>query len=194
MTNVLGCRAAKLAATPTLSSPRAEPPAAALLRHYSRAHVEALYSDTDRSALIETYEIVTDVERPIRLLDRYLVQTGFFEAVESNFCAIYPHLLPDADYTPQDLYGDARWCALPEHEQRLVVICLRHLASIDDVPLVEVSYARSGPILFRIPATVEAEGRRRRCRSAPVHPHLESTGIRNGARRPTSTRPMRFKK
>ena len=156
MNNAFAHRAAKLAATPMLSSPSSEPPAAALLRHYSRAHVEALYSDTDRSALIETYEIVTDVERPIRLVDKYLVQAGLFEAVEEQFCEIYPHLLPEVDYVPQDLYGDARWCALTEHEQRLVVICLRHLASIDDVPLVEASYAQRGPVLFRIPATAQA--------------------------------------
>jgi hypothetical protein len=156
MNNAFAHRAAKLAATPTLSSPRSEPPAQALLRHYDPAYVDELFNDPDRSSLMEVYDIVMDVEKPIRLLDKYLVQTGFFEAVENNFCAIYPHLLPDADYTPRDLYGDARWCALPEHEQRLVVICLRHLASIDDVPLVEVSFAQRGAILFRIPATAQA--------------------------------------
>lgn len=73
------------------------------------------------------------------LLDKFKVETEFFELVESEFYEIYPLLLEDAEYTPLDLIGEPLWADLTEIAQRQAIHCLKHLATLPGARLIDVS-------------------------------------------------------
>ena len=73
------------------------------------------------------------------LLDKYKVETDFFELVEFDFYEIYPLLLEDVTYTPAELIGEPLWADLSALAQRQAIHCLQHLATLEDCPLIDVS-------------------------------------------------------
>lgn len=87
------------------------------------------------------------------LLGKVKVESGFFELVEFEFNEIYPHLLENAGYTPQDLIGEPLWADLTGLAQRQAIFCLKHLATLPDSPLVDVSGPRCGSASFQIAFT-----------------------------------------
>lgn len=91
-----------------------------------------------------------DEPKGIVLLNKYIVEADFFDSVERNFQEIYPHLLEDAEYAPEDLCGEAFWEGLSELDQRLALLCLKHLAAQDDVPLFEERCEDCGTAHFGI--------------------------------------------
>jgi hypothetical protein len=84
------------------------------------------------------------------VLDKFRVETLYFELIESLFQDIYPALLEDVDYTAQELCGEELWADLTSGGKREAIFCLRHLARQDDVPLVEVTCADCGTTQFQI--------------------------------------------
>jgi hypothetical protein len=98
-------------------------------------------SNKNRKAkIVETHTngAVTPTDVMI-LLDKFKVETGFFELVEFEFSEIYPLLLEDTEYSPRDLIGEPLWNDLTSLAQRQAIHCLRHLATLDDAPLIDVS-------------------------------------------------------
>lgn len=84
------------------------------------------------------------------LLDKFVVDTEFFDLVESEFQDIYPFLLEEVDYTPAELIGEPLWADLNALAQRQAIHCLQHLATLDDVPLFGVSCPCCGTTTFQI--------------------------------------------
>lgn len=84
------------------------------------------------------------------LLDRFKVETEFFELVESEFSEIYPYLLENVEYSPQDLIGEPLWNDLISLAQRQAIFCLKHLATLPDAPLVDVTCSDCGTSSFQI--------------------------------------------
>lgn len=84
------------------------------------------------------------------LLDKFKVETEFFELVEFEFSEIYPFLLEDAEYSPQDLIGEPLWHDLTGLAQRQAISCLKHLATMPGVPLIDVSCSCCGTSSFQI--------------------------------------------
>lgn len=84
------------------------------------------------------------------LLGKFTVDTWLFESVESHFEEIYPFLLAQAEYTSVDLIGEPLWTGLTELAQRQAIHCLQHLATLDDVPLTDVSCPGCGTTSFEI--------------------------------------------
>ena len=84
------------------------------------------------------------------LLNKVKVETEFFELVEFEFSEIYPFLLEHAEYSPQDLIGEPLWNDLTGLAQRQAIFCLKHLASLPDVPLVDVTCSDCGTSSFQI--------------------------------------------
>lgn len=84
------------------------------------------------------------------LLAKFKVETEFFELVESEFGEIYPFLLEDVAYTPQDLIGEPLWNDLTGLAQRQAIFCLKHLATMPDAPLVDVTCSDCGTSSFQI--------------------------------------------
>lgn len=117
---------------------------------YENTLHEDLIHCADASALIECCEAAIDDERPTVILDKYVVETEFFDTVECNFWGILPHLLEETDYTPEELCGEALWTELSEHDRRIAVLCLKHLASLENFPLYEERCAASNTVHFRI--------------------------------------------
>lgn len=73
------------------------------------------------------------------LLGKFKVETDFFELVEFAFNEIYPFLLAHAEYTPVDLIGEPLWVDLSGIAQRQAIHCLKHLATLPDARLIDVS-------------------------------------------------------
>jgi len=73
------------------------------------------------------------------LLDKFKVDTGYFEIVESRFSDIYPFLLEDIEYTAQDLIGEDLWADQTGIGQRHAVLCLKHLAQQPGARLIDRS-------------------------------------------------------
>ena len=84
------------------------------------------------------------------LLDKYTVEADFFDEVESQFCEIYPSLLDDVDYTPAELVGELFWANLTDLGKRVAILCLKHLATEPDVPLVDLTCVDCGITRFAI--------------------------------------------
>jgi hypothetical protein len=84
------------------------------------------------------------------VLDKFKVETEFFELVELEFGEIYPFLLEDAEYSPQDLVGEPLWNDLTSLAQRQAISCLKHLATMPGVPLIDVSCPCCGTSSFQI--------------------------------------------
>jgi hypothetical protein len=84
------------------------------------------------------------------VLNKFKVETEFFELVESEFSEIYPFLLEDAEYSPQDLVGEPLWNDLTSLAQRQAISCLKHLATMPGVPLIDVSCPCCGTSSFQI--------------------------------------------
>lgn len=84
------------------------------------------------------------------LLDKFMVDTEFFDLVESEFQDIYPFLLAEVDYTPAELIGEPFWADMSALAQRQAIHCLQHLATLDDVPLCDVSCPCCGTTTFQI--------------------------------------------
>jgi hypothetical protein len=82
--------------------------------------------------------------------DKFLVETDFFDSIELQFNEIYPALMEEVDYSPQDLCGDAFWADLSDLGQRLAVHCLQHLATLPDVPLLDMSCPNCGTTCFAV--------------------------------------------
>ena len=87
------------------------------------------------------------------LLDKFKVDTEFFELVESRFEEIYPALLAHVDYTPVDLIGEPLWADLTGLAQRQAVHCLSHLATLAGARLFEHSPPGCGTTSFQIAFT-----------------------------------------
>lgn len=84
------------------------------------------------------------------LLGKFKVETEYFEIIESRFSDIAPFLLEDVDYTAQDLIGEDLWSELAGFGQRHAVLCLKHMATLPDVPLCDVSCPDCGTTSFQI--------------------------------------------
>lgn len=84
------------------------------------------------------------------LLDKFKVETDFFELVEFEFNEIYPFLLAHAEYTPVDLIGEPLWVDLSGLAQRQAIHCLKHLATLPDAGLIDVSCPDSGTTSFQV--------------------------------------------
>lgn len=70
--------------------------------------------------------------------------------VKFAFTEIHPFLLEHTEYLPQDLIGEPLWADLTGIAQRKAIFCLKHLARMDDVPLVDVSLPVFGTSVFEI--------------------------------------------
>lgn len=105
----------------------------------------------DASAVQEAMHAVEDHDTELTvLLEKYVIETEFFDTVERSFWEIYPHLLEDTDYGPEDLCGEDFWGELSELGQRLALLCLKHLAAQEDFPLYEERCVACGTAHFRI--------------------------------------------
>ena len=100
---------------------------------------QAVMNDNDQEA-----------EEFVILSGKYIVETVFLEAVESQFIDIYPALLEEVDYTPEELVGEMFWADLNDVERRLAILCLKHLATEPDVPLCDVTCDCCGITSFEI--------------------------------------------
>lgn len=83
------------------------------------------------------------------LLDKFSVETELFDIVESLFMDIYPSTLEGIEYSPQDLCGEEFWADMTSVGKRQTVLCLKHLATLPDVPLCDVSCSTCGTTSFQ---------------------------------------------
>jgi hypothetical protein len=83
-------------------------------------------------------------------LGKFKIDTGYFELIESKFEDIYPVLLEDVAYTPEELCGEELWADLTGGGQRQAVFCLRHMAQSDDYPLIEIPSQDCGSTTFQV--------------------------------------------
>ena len=84
------------------------------------------------------------------VLDKYTVEEDFFDAVEEQFSEIYSSLLDDVDYTPAEVVGELFWANLTDLGKRVAILCLKHLATEPDVPLVDLTCVDCGITRFAI--------------------------------------------
>jgi hypothetical protein len=82
-------------------------------------------------------------------LDKYWIDGQAILDAEEQFAAIYPFLIAGIDYTPEDLLGHEYWANLNALARRTAIICLKHLAELGDVPLVDVSAVHNRAVLFQ---------------------------------------------
>jgi hypothetical protein len=84
------------------------------------------------------------------VLNKFKVETDFFELVESEFSEIYPYLLEGVEYSAQDLVGEPLWNDLIFLAQRQAIYCLKHLATMPGAHLVDLSYSEYSTTTFQI--------------------------------------------
>ena len=84
------------------------------------------------------------------LLDRFRIEAGFFEMIESRVNDIAPHLLAGVAYNPLELIGQDLWADITSLGQRQATLCLKHMASMPGAPLREAEYSGSGLSTFEI--------------------------------------------
>ena len=84
------------------------------------------------------------------LLGKFSIETEFFDIVESLFMDIYPSMLEDVEYSPEDLCGEEFWVDMTSLGKRQAVLCLKHMATLPDVPLCEVSCPDCGTTSFQV--------------------------------------------
>ncbi len=84
------------------------------------------------------------------LLGKYIVEADFLDEAETQFWEIYPSLLDDVAYSPAEMVGELFWANLTDLGQRLVTLCLKHLATEPDVPLVDLTCECCGKTNFSI--------------------------------------------
>ena len=102
-----------------------------------------------RSAEVDPRHARTQEDMMV-LLGKVKVEVGFFEMVEFAFNEIYPYLLDNVEYTPQDLIGEPLWADWTDIAQRQAIFSLKHLAQMDDVPLIDISCPACGASVFEI--------------------------------------------
>lgn len=73
------------------------------------------------------------------LLNKFKVDPDYFDIVESNFHEIRPFLLPEIGYTAEELVGSLLWADLTGLAQRQAHLCLRHMATLPDSCLIDMS-------------------------------------------------------
>jgi hypothetical protein len=86
----------------------------------------------------------------VHLLDKYTVEAHFLHDVEGQLFDIYPSLLEEVDYSPAEIVGETFWANLTNLGQRIALLCLKHLATEPDVPLVDVTCSCCGKTSFSI--------------------------------------------
>jgi hypothetical protein len=86
----------------------------------------------------------------VLLLDKYTVEGHFLDDVEGQLIDIYPSLLEEADYSPAEIVGETFWANLTNLGQRIAILCLKHLATEPDVPLVDVTCECCGKTSFQV--------------------------------------------
>jgi hypothetical protein len=82
------------------------------------------------------------------LLDKYIVEADFLDEVAGQFYEIYPSLLDDVDYSPAEIVGELFWANLTDLGQRIALLCLKHLATEPEVPLVDLTCESCGITSF----------------------------------------------
>lgn len=84
------------------------------------------------------------------LLGKFKVDTWCFDSVVLHLKKTLPLLLPDIDYSVQDLLGEDFWPdvrGLPDH---LPTLCLQHFAQQPDTPLTASPYYGVGVTTFQL--------------------------------------------
>jgi hypothetical protein len=84
------------------------------------------------------------------VLDKFKVESEYFDFIESVFMDIYPVLMQDIAYTAEELCGEDLWADLTVSAQRQATLCLRHMAQQDDHPLIEVACECCGGTAFQV--------------------------------------------
>ena len=84
------------------------------------------------------------------VLEKYKIETGYVDLIESVFMDIYPVLMEDVAYTAEELCGEELWADLTRSAQRQATLCLRHMAQRDDHPLIEMACECCGGTTFQV--------------------------------------------
>jgi len=84
------------------------------------------------------------------LLGKYTVEAHFLADIDRKFCEIYSSLVDDVSYTPAEIVGEMFWANLTAMGKRLAILCLKHLATGPDVPLVDLNCTNCGITSFAV--------------------------------------------
>ncbi len=82
------------------------------------------------------------------LLGKFVVPAELVAQVDRKVREIRPYLVKEAEFGPEELVGEAYWEGLSALKQRLVLLCLQHLAAEPDYPLHAVEGDRPGRVRF----------------------------------------------
>lgn len=97
---------------------------------------------------IESTDLDSNIDSPMYdgpypefmiLLDKFKIETGFYELIKSAMTEIQPFLLPHVEYSPIELIGEPLWADLTSIAQRQGVLCLKHLATLPNASLLDES-------------------------------------------------------
>jgi hypothetical protein len=89
----------------------------------------SLNGSTDHSGTRgEDWNASLMVTNGVVLFEKLNVDNGFWERVADQYFEILPHLVKNCTYAPVDVLGDKFWNGLTAYEQRMAVVCLKHLA------------------------------------------------------------------
>ena len=83
-------------------------------------------------------------------MGKYTVEAHFLDDVDRKFCEIYPSMVDEVSYTPAEIVGEMFWAKLTAMGQRLAILCLKHLATEPDVPLVDLTCTDCGMTSFAV--------------------------------------------
>lgn len=85
----------------------------------------------DQAHLYEYGDVVIS-DGYITLQGKYSTEVEFFNEVKGFYKDIQIFLLPGVDYTAEDLCSEEYWAYLPTYRQRMAVLCLKHLTTLQD--------------------------------------------------------------
>lgn len=148
MTKFLAHRAAKLAATPTLSSPRSEPPSATVPEAIAAGGAQVHRNvGNHRTAALTA---VSGPTKRSRHLDGHPVPELFYERVHGRVTDVLPILAPGLFYGRHDLCGQAFIACLTPGQRLHVDRCLADLAARGALPLEPVPDDDDAPPRYRL--------------------------------------------
>jgi hypothetical protein len=150
MTKILAHRAAKLAAMPTLSSPRSEPPSATVPEAIAAGGAQVHRNVGKHRTTALTAASGPGPTKRSRHLDGHLVSELFYETVHGRVTDVLPILSPGEHCDAADLCGSTFMARLRPAGRRDVGLCLADMAARGALPLTPVLDDADGPPRYRL--------------------------------------------
>ncbi len=112
--------------------------------------LEIAHAEASEAAAFQARKMAYCLTNSMVLSGKYRVRKSTYEITEYQFNDIHPTLMKDIDYGPAELVGFDYWGKLSNVEKHIAILCLKDLAKLNCVPMVETSCSKCEGISFQV--------------------------------------------